>query len=51
MKNKNNKVSNKQLDLFIKYLSRPILLHIFAAAKASLVVISIIVVKNIVFTF
>ena len=50
MKNE-NKFSNKQLDLFIKYLFRPILLQIFAAVKASLVVIYIIVVKNIIFTF
>ena len=51
MKNENNKFSNKQLDLFIKYLFRPILLQIFAAVKASLVVIYIIVIKNITFTF
>ena len=51
MKNENNKFSNKKLDLFIKYLFRPILLQSFAAVKASLVVIYIIVVKNIIFTF
>ena len=51
MKNENNQFSNKQLDLFMKYLFRPILLQIFAAVKASLVVNYIIVVKNISFTF
>ena len=50
MKNENNKFSNKQLDLFIKYLFRPSLLQIFAAVKASVVVIYIIIVKNIIFT-
>ena len=51
MKNENNQFSNKQLDLFIKYLFRPILLQIFAAVKVSLLVIYIMVVKNIIFTF
>ena len=51
MKNENNKFSKKQLDLFIEYLIRPILLQIFAAVKASLVVIYIIAAKNIIFTF
>ena len=51
MKNKNNKFSNKQFDVFIKYLFRLILMQIFAAVKASLAVIYIIVVKNIIFTF
>ena len=51
MKNENNKFSNKQLDLFMKYLFMPILLQIFAALKASFIVIYIIVVKNIIFTF
>ena len=51
MKNENNKASNKQLDLFMKYLFRPILLQIFAAMKASLVFIYVTVVKNITFTF
>ena len=50
-KKKQNKFSNKQLDLFIKYLLRPTLLQIFAAVKASLVFIYVIVVKNIIFTF
>ena len=49
--NGNNKFSNKQLDIFIKYFFRPILLRIFAAVKASLIVIYNIVVKNIIFTF
>ena len=51
MKNENNKFSKKQLDLFIEYLFRPILLQIFAAVKVSLVVIYIIAAKNIIFTF
>ena len=51
MKNEDNKFSNNQLDLFIKFLYRSILLQVFAAVKASLVVIYIIVVKNIIFTF
>ena len=51
MKNENNKFSNKQLDLFMKYLFVPILLQIFAALKASFIVIYVIVVKNIIFTF
>ena len=51
MKNEDNKFSNNQLDLFIKCLYRSILLQIFAPVKASLVVIYIIVVKNIIFTF
>ena len=45
MKNENNKFTNKELDLFIKCLFRPILSQIFAAVKASLVTIYIIVVK------
>ena len=45
------KFSSKRFDLFIKYLFRPILLRIFASLKASLVVIYIMVVKNIMFTF
>ena len=49
--NQNKRFSNKQLILFIKYLFRPILLRIFAAVKASYVVIFIIVVKNITFRF
>ena len=49
--NQNKRFSNKQLILFIKYLFRPILLRIFAAVKASYVVIYIIVVKNITFRF
>ena len=49
--NQNNKFSYKQFDLFFKYLFRPILVLIFAAVKASLVVIYIIVVNNIIFMF
>ena len=50
MKNE-NKFSNKQLDLFIKYLFRPSLLQIFAAVNTSLIVSYTIVVKNIIFPF
>ena len=48
--NQNSKFGNKQLDLFIKNLFSSILFRIFAAMKASLVVIYIIA-KNITFTF
>ena len=48
---KKKKISNKRLELFIEYLFRPILWQILSAVKASLVVIYIIFVKNIIFTF
>ena len=49
--NQNNKFSNKQFVLFIKYLFRSVLVWISATVNAFLVVINIIVVKNIIFTF
>ena len=49
MANQNNKFSNKQHDLFIKYLFRSILLPIFTAVEASPVDIYIIVVLQISF--
>ena len=48
--NQNKKFSNTRLDLFIKYLFRPVLCRFFAAVKAFFVVIDIMVVKNIFFT-